>query len=260
MNNNNKYAIGEFSEKTGLSIRSLHYYDEIGVLQPERDTSSGHRIYSYQDLITLQKIMNLKFLGYSLEEIARMLHEPSFNSDLTETLTLHVNQLEKNKANIEKSITAIQKVMKLIEEEGEVDSSILFNLVQYMQTEPAQKEWMGKNQLTDWAEYLSHKSEDEKSALYLSTVQVYKEIKQLYSTSIEKPEVQALVQKYLEVSLAYSGPEIIESFSERNVETLDFTEIKEMVPSPLTEEEEEWLNHALIYYMKQVNGDWRSKL
>ena len=61
MNNNNKFSIGEFSEKTGIPIPTLHYYDEIGLLRPEKNPSSGHRIYNYQDIIILQKIISLKF-------------------------------------------------------------------------------------------------------------------------------------------------------------------------------------------------------
>lgn len=56
MNTDKKFSIGEFSKKTGISIPTLHYYDEIGLLQPEKNPSSGHRIYKYQDIITLQKL------------------------------------------------------------------------------------------------------------------------------------------------------------------------------------------------------------
>ncbi len=59
MNTDKKFSIGEFSKKTGIPIPTLHYYDEIGLLQPEKNPSSGHRIYKYQDIITLQK--NYKF-------------------------------------------------------------------------------------------------------------------------------------------------------------------------------------------------------
>ena len=260
MKESNKYAIGEFSEKTGLSIRTLHYYDEIGILKPERDTTSGHRIYTFQDLLTLQKIMNLKFVGYSLEEITQMLHEPSFAIDFSETLTLHLKQLEHNKESIEKSITAIKRVITLMREEGEVDSSILFSLIQNMQTEQMQRDWMEKNELSEWGEFLSNQSEEERTSLDLSTVQVYKEIKQLYGMPVEKHEVQALIQRYLEASLAYVGKKVIESIPRKNLEVLDFTELKEIAPSPLTEEEEEWLGQALEYYMIQVGGDWRSRL
>ena len=260
MKESNKYRVGEFSEKAGISIRTLHYYDEIGILKPERDTTSGHRIYTYQDLLTLQKIMSLKFVGYGLEEIAHMLAESNFTIDLNETLTLHIKQLEQNRVGIDRSLRAIRRVAKLMQEEGEIDSSILFSHIQYMQTEHKQREWMEKHQLSDVMEELSNKSEEEIIAMDLSSVQVHKEIKQLYDTPVEKPEVQALIQRYLKASSAYIGKEMIESIPERNVDEVDFAELKKIVPSPFTEEEEEWINKAIEYYMEQVNGDWRSKL
>lgn len=260
MKESSKYRVGEFSKKTGLSIRTLHYYDEIGLLKPERDTSSGHRIYTYQDLLTLQKIMNLKFVGYGLEEITQMLHESSFTISLNETLTLHMNQLEQNKEAIDRSLQSMKRVAALVQKEGKVDSSILFSLVQHMQTEDKQKDWMEKNQLSDWVDYLSNKTEDEKKSLDLSTVQVYKEIKQLCGMPVEKPEVQAVIQRYLEASLAHTGKEVIESIPAKNLGELDFNELEKIAPSPLTEAEEEWLGQALEYYMIQVGGDWRSRL
>lgn len=63
MKKETEYNIGDFSEKTGISIRTLHYYDEIGLLSPNKASHSGHRIYVIQDIITLQKIVSIKSLG-----------------------------------------------------------------------------------------------------------------------------------------------------------------------------------------------------
>ncbi len=70
------YSIGEIAKKTGVSIRTLRYYDEIGLLQPTKDPSSGHRIYTEEDILQLHKIMSLKFIGLSLEEIRQYIHQP----------------------------------------------------------------------------------------------------------------------------------------------------------------------------------------
>lgn len=69
MSNNRTYSIGEFSTRTGTSIRTLHYYDEIGLLKAEKHPRSGHRQYTAQDVLTLQKIVGFKFSGYNLEQI-----------------------------------------------------------------------------------------------------------------------------------------------------------------------------------------------
>lgn len=97
MGENNNYSIGEFSDKTGVSIRTLHYYDEIGLLQPEKNQTSGHRIYKDHDILVLQKIVSLKFLGYSLEKITNLLHQSIITVDLNETLALQLEVLKKIK-------------------------------------------------------------------------------------------------------------------------------------------------------------------
>lgn len=56
----------------GSSIQTLHFYDEIELFQPEKHPNSGHRQYTNQDVLTEQKIVSLKFLGYSLNQIRKI--------------------------------------------------------------------------------------------------------------------------------------------------------------------------------------------
>lgn len=63
------WKVGELAEQTGLSVRTLHYYDEIGLLTPSQRTASGHRLYAPGDVIRLQQIKSLRQLGFPLEEI-----------------------------------------------------------------------------------------------------------------------------------------------------------------------------------------------
>ena len=92
-------SIGEFSKRTGTSIRTLQYYDEIGLLKPEKNVSSGHRLYKGKDILELQKIVSLKVLGYSLEEIRVMLKMPSLNVNLKETLEQQRKAFEEKKTH-----------------------------------------------------------------------------------------------------------------------------------------------------------------
>lgn len=61
MGKQSSYTIGEFSKRTNVSIRTLHYYDDIGLLQPQKHPSSGHRIYADEDVLTLHKIIRSNF-------------------------------------------------------------------------------------------------------------------------------------------------------------------------------------------------------
>ncbi len=68
---------GKLAARTGLTVRTLHYYEERGLLTPER-TAAGHRIYATADMVRLQQIVSLKQLGFPLEAIAAMLDDPDY--------------------------------------------------------------------------------------------------------------------------------------------------------------------------------------
>src|SRR5690606_37621356 len=63
------WKIGELASLTGLTIRTLRYYDQIDLLPPSQYTESGHRLYTKTDLALLQQILALKQMGFSLDDI-----------------------------------------------------------------------------------------------------------------------------------------------------------------------------------------------
>lgn len=73
--------VGELADRTGLSVRTLHHYDEIGLLAPATRTASGHRIYGMDEVRRLQQIASLRHLGLSLDEIRACLEQPGFSLD-----------------------------------------------------------------------------------------------------------------------------------------------------------------------------------
>jgi DNA-binding transcriptional MerR regulator len=83
--------VGELAKRTGVSVRTLHYYDEIGLLQPSQVTESRHRLYDAPELIRLQQIKSLRQLGFSLDEIRACLDTPAFSP--VRVLELHVRRL-----------------------------------------------------------------------------------------------------------------------------------------------------------------------
>jgi DNA-binding transcriptional MerR regulator len=83
--------VGELAKRTGLSVRTLHYYDEIGLLAPSQHTASGHRLYTAGDVARLQQIASLRQLGLPLEEIRACLERPDFSP--LRVLEMHLARL-----------------------------------------------------------------------------------------------------------------------------------------------------------------------
>ena len=67
------YKAQEFAERAGVTVRTLHHYDRLGLLSPSGRTEAGYRLYGDRDLVRLEQILALKFIGFPLREIRRLL-------------------------------------------------------------------------------------------------------------------------------------------------------------------------------------------
>lgn len=92
--------VGELARRTGLTVRTLHHYDEIGLLVPSRRTPSGHRLYGSHEVRRLQQIASLRRVGLSLDEIARCLDDEGWS--LERTLDLHIDRIRRDIAEQER--------------------------------------------------------------------------------------------------------------------------------------------------------------
>ena len=72
-------SIQELTRETGVTVRTLRYYDQIDLLKPSGKTDGGHRLYSERDVVRLQQILFLKEMGFSLKEITNMLITDELN-------------------------------------------------------------------------------------------------------------------------------------------------------------------------------------
>ncbi len=92
MESSDTLKVGELARRTGLTVRTLHHYDEIGLLSPSRRTSSGHRLYGVSEVRRLQRIVSLRQLGLSLEEIRLCLDRPEYG--LEQVLDMQIRRLQ----------------------------------------------------------------------------------------------------------------------------------------------------------------------
>ncbi len=83
--------VGELARRTGLTIRALHHYDEIGLLKPSQHSEAGYRLYTAGDVARLQQVRSLRQLGFSLEEVRDCLDRPGFSP--LESIRLHIGRL-----------------------------------------------------------------------------------------------------------------------------------------------------------------------
>ncbi len=85
------WKVGELAGRTGLSVRALRYYDEIGLLSPSQRSEGGHRLYTAEDVVRLQRIKSLRALGVTLREIREYLDGSEV--PLEQVIGLHLARL-----------------------------------------------------------------------------------------------------------------------------------------------------------------------
>lgn len=106
-----KMQIQEFARFTGVSVRTLHYYDEIGLLKPACvDRRSGYRYYDEQSLLRMQEILFYRELDFSLKSIEEILSSPHY--DKNKALQEQKQMLTLKKERLERLISAVDSAMK----------------------------------------------------------------------------------------------------------------------------------------------------
>jgi DNA-binding transcriptional MerR regulator len=115
MRSRRTYRVKEVAEASGLSIRALHHYDAIGLLEPSMRTAAGYRLYNDDDLLRLQQILIGRELGLSLEAIRRSLDDPRF--DRRRALLEQRRELERRARLTAEMLDAIDAALAAIEED-----------------------------------------------------------------------------------------------------------------------------------------------
>ncbi|MGW1759510.1 MerR family transcriptional regulator [Streptomyces mirabilis] len=116
------YSVGQVAGFAGVTVRTLHHYDEIGLLVPSERNHAGHRRYSDADLDRLQQILFYRELGFPLDEVAALLDDPEADPRAHlrrqhELLTARIEKLQKMAAAVEHAMEARTMGINLTPEE-----------------------------------------------------------------------------------------------------------------------------------------------
>lgn len=251
-----------------MSVRTLRYYDKVGLLLPSLHTEAGYRLYSDEDLLSLQQILALKFLGFSLEEIKICLQTEPMR--LQEALAAQKAMMKEKRSQLDSIIQAIDEAEKLLQT-NQCDWEAIMSVIQVMQMEQ-NKDWVNKYFTPEQQkkmEELSRKSYTEQDAQKLAEwgkgwseedqqiadqqwAAVSKELKRLVALGKDpaSAEAQALAKRYSELISQFThGDPAIEAGLKRWWQ--NFNELpagEKPVQQPYGEEEAKFLQKAVAIY------------
>lgn len=119
----NYYKTGQFAKLANVSERTIRYYDKIGLLKPSFVMENGYRQYSDLDLLKLQKILSLKHLGFSIEEIFPMVMD---NTNLKESFELQIDLIEDKISHLQ----SLKDALKRASQTPDLSWNMILSLVQ----------------------------------------------------------------------------------------------------------------------------------
>ncbi len=119
------YTVQKLAILAGVSVRTLHHYDEIGLLKPARVERNGYRFYTEPELLKLQQILFFRELDFPLSDIQRILSNPKF--DMTKALEEQKSEIEKKKKRLTSLMMTIDKTIKKIKKEITMQDEELYN-------------------------------------------------------------------------------------------------------------------------------------
>lgn len=114
MNEDCLFTVGELAKKCGVTVRTLQYYDQCGLLSPSRYSEGGRRLYSIDDVLRLQQILFFKGFGFTLEEIRNRLMTINSAQDFAKLLAKQKNVIEEQIRHLEKIVSLMDETIERI--------------------------------------------------------------------------------------------------------------------------------------------------
>lgn len=181
----------------GISVRTLHYYDQMGLLTPKSRTANGYRYYDDSAVMQLQQIMFFRELGFGLDEIGKILKDPNF--DLIEALQSQKMLLSKKAQRINELTKTIEKTIKNLKQETEMPIKEYYEGFSNEQIEKYRQEvrqrW-GEKTLKDSEERVMNMGKEKFKAVQEEGGAIFKAICDNMPKGYDSKEVQELVAKW----------------------------------------------------------------
>jgi MerR family transcriptional regulator, thiopeptide resistance regulator len=251
------FRIQQFAALAGVTVRTLHHYDRLGLLKPTHRSASGYRLYRNEDLGQLERIIVLRYLGLSLREIADLLATggPDSEHSLPSTLARQVAVLRERRAGIDRVLQAIERAQQQLHTDAEPEWRLYQTILKEINMEQTQH-WMEKYYSPEGREALQERiktwTPELQSEINVKWQQLFAEIQQAIDSRLplDSPEAKALGKRWFQLGEAFTqgNPElrdgIRKAFADRkNWRQSDMPE--EAVRSLPSEAHTKWLGEVM---------------
>ena len=183
-----EYQISRLAELAGVTVRTLRYYDEIGLLNPARRTDSGYRVYGETEVLRFQQILLYRSLGLPLDEIAKLMNDEDFDS--RESLRRQRDKLKAEILRSENMLVAIDGML------AQMDGVKMMNVEESFAAfnEEAEARWGHSAVFQESAKRTASYSEQDWEVIHEENSQVLGALAQAMNEGSEPGEIGELVE------------------------------------------------------------------
>lgn len=201
------YTVKQLAKTAGVSVRTIHYYDEVGLLKPAFVKENGYRGYTDAELLKLEQILFFKELDFPLEEIVRIMTASNF--DTMAALTDQKRYLELKEAKVKRQIATISKAINNLKG-GEIIMQTTTTTIQNKMEEykkEAKARWGNTDAYKQSQKRTAHWTKADYNRLAENTTSLTQELADTMDKGFDSPEFQALVdQHHQAIELFYDCP------------------------------------------------------
>jgi len=194
------YTVKQLAKAAGVTVRTLHYYDEIGLLKPSFLKENGYRCYEQKELVKLQQILFFRELDFALEDIVQIINAPGYK--MLEALAEQRTLLEMKRARLDGLLVTIERTMNKLKEGRNMSTDELFATFPESQIEQYKEEVKAKWGRTDaykqsidrtkrWTKEDFERIKGEGQAITLS-------LAKLMEKGVAHAEVQAQIERHFQ--------------------------------------------------------------
>ncbi|MDE2860134.1 MAG: MerR family transcriptional regulator [Chloroflexota bacterium] len=222
------YTVKQVARLSGVTVRTLHHYDAVGLLRPAAISSAGYRLYSDADLERLQQVLFFRELGFSLRDIARVLSSPDF--DRKEALAMHRRLLVEKRKRLGALIRSVDRSIATMDGGEEMTSNAMFDgfdeskLREYR--EEARRRWGGTPAWEESERRTSGYTKQDWQDIQTESDEINRGLAALMERDPAGPEAQELVgrwYKLINYRFYECSPEVFRGLADMYVEDARFT-------------------------------------
>lgn len=250
----NNYVVKQLANLAGISVRALHYYDQIGLLKPAGLGENGYRYYGEKELLRLQQILFYRELDFGLDEIKTILDKPDF--DIQAALLSHRKHLRQKIARLEKLVKTVDKTLGHMKGENDMQHQEYyggFSKEQQKKYEEEIRQKCGSTAMDESKKQMKNWSKADFDRIMEDGTVIFSAIRDNMGEGIKSQKVQAQVKAlHRWLNTFYTcNLEMLDGIGHMYSEHPDF---RKMWQTKYHQDMPEFLQRSIEYYCRQNQG------